>query len=593
MKKQICIGAFLVILVMLTFLPRILSLSVPWLSDESLWMKRSYTFVTALEMGNFADTLTAYHPGVTTTWLGGAALRASSGGQSVSEWRESVKFFSPGILARTRFPITYLTGVLILLAGSVLYRLFGATHAAVGTLFLSIEPFLLAESRRLHTDALTTVFLFLTLLLWLCYLEAKNPRRRDLILSGVCFGFACLTKSHAGAFLIFLPFLLFWYVRQRGLSGAKMLMSAVFFSAVTLLTVLSVWPYLWTFTFADLPISPLLFLVCGGLLLWGWKKLSPAVRITRTELLILGGGLLLIAVLSCTAANYVLARMFEAFTNAHELPKLFLGKIRYNPGPLYYPVMWFVWSAFLTMPLTLWAIYSAWRQRHQDRKAFRITVVLLLFVLFYIMGLSLVAKKIARYLVIFLPAVSLLTAMGAISLTRALSKKRSRYIALALIIVLQVVPVLRLHPYYITYHFPPLSGEWVAKNTSVGGGVGLDLAAAYLNAKPDAEQLQVRLSRFSGSLSKYFVGKTWKRSNRETFRSNIDFDYDVEYVRDRQIQGTPVDSHSEKGTPSSVLQFRGGLQRQLEHVVRLNGVDYVWIYQVLDTRTDDAPAEAQ
>lgn len=578
---------------MLTFLPRVLSLSVPWLSDESLWMKRSHTFVTALETGNFADTLTAYHPGVTTTWLGGAALWASSGKRPLSEWGQSIHFFSPEILERMRFPIAYLTGVLILLAGSVLYRLFGATHAAIGTLFLSIEPFLLAESRRLHTDALTTEFLFLTLLLWLCYLEAKIPRRRDLVLSGVCFGLACLTKSHAGAFLIFLPFLLFWYVRQRGLSGAKMLMSAVFFCSVTLLTVLSVWPYLWTFTFGNLPVSPLLFLGCVGLLLWGWKKLSPAATLTRTELLMLGGGLLLVAVLSGTAANYVFARMYEALTNVHELPKLFLGKIRYNPGPLYYPVMWFVWSALLTMPLTLWAIYGAWRQRRQERKAFRITVVLLLFVLFYVMGLSLVAKKIARYLVIFLPAVSLLAAMGAVSLTRAFSKKRNRYIVLALIVVLQVVPVLRLHPYYIAYHSPLLSGEWVGKNTSTGGGVGLDLAAAYLNAKPDAEQLQVQLSRFSGNLSRYFVGRPWMRNNSEPFPRNIDFDYDVEYVRDRQIQGTPMDSHSEKGTPASVLQLRGGLQRQLEHVVQLNGVDYVWIYRVLDTRADDAPAETE
>ena len=488
MRKRISIGAILLFLVLLTFLPRLLSLSAHWSSDESLWMKRSRTFVFALERGRFSETVTAYHPGVTTTWLGGLAIWKASGYKSISTFiLRARQFFTPTMLARVRFPIVTLSGVLILLAGMLLFRLFGGMLAGGTTLFLAIEPFLLAESRRVHTDVLTAEFLFLTLLMWLCYLEAKTPQRRDLVLSGVCFGLACLTKSHAGVFLIFLPFLLFWYVRQRGLSEAKMLVSAVFFCSVTLLTVLSVWPYLWTFTFGNLPISPILFLGCVGMLLWGWKKLSPASTLTRSELLMLSGGLLLIAVLSCTAANCVFARMYEALTNAHELPKLFLGKLRYNPGPLYYPVMWFVWSASLTMPLTLWAIYGAWRQRHQERKAFRITVVLLLFVLFYVMGLSLVAKKIARYLVIFLPAVSLLAAMGAIALTRVFSKKRSRYIALALIVVLQVVPVLCLHPYYIAYHFPLLSREWVAKNTSVGGGVGLDLTAAYLNTKPDAQ----------------------------------------------------------------------------------------------------------
>lgn len=201
------------------------------------------------------------------------------------------------------------------------------------------------------------------------------------------------------------------------------------------------------------------------------------------------------------------------------------------------------------------------------------------------------AKKIARYLVIFLPAVSTLAAMGTIYATQHFSKKYLRFLFLVAFVVLQAIPILKLHPYYATYHFPFLPGEWVAKNTSVGGGVGLDVAAAYLNAKPDAPRLQVRVSRFSNNLNKYFVGKTWKRSNNETFPRNIDFDYDVEYVRDRQIQGTPVDSRPEKGTPPSVLQFRRTLPRELEHVVRLNGVDYVWIYRVLNTHDTDAPAE--
>lgn len=101
----------------------------------------------------------------------------------------------------------------------------------------------------------------------------------------------------------------------------------------------------------------------------------------------------------------------------------------------------------------------------------------------------------------------------------------------------------------------------------------------------------MRLSQFSGNLSRSFVGKTWGRSNSETFQRNIDFDYNVEYVRDRQIQGLPVDAHPENGTPSTVLQFRSDLHRELEHVVQLNGIDYVWIYRVLNTRTDDVPAE--
>ena len=594
MLKRISIGVILLSLVIFTFLPRVLSLSAHWSSDESLWMRRSRTFIFALERGRFSETLTAYHPGVTTTWLGGLAIWKVSGYKSISTFiLRSREFFTSTMLAHVRFPIAILTGVLILVAGMLLHRLFGGMVAGVATLFLAIEPFLLAESRRIHTDVLTAEFLFLTLLLWLCYLEGKTQQKRYLVSAGICFGLACLTKSHAGAFLLFFPFLLFWYVKQYRLSGKKLLVSTVLFGTVTLLTVISVWPYLWTFTFGNIWVSPFLFIGCGVLLLWSGKKLSTPISFTRTEVFILGGGLLLIVGLICIAGGYVFERMYEALTNAHELPKLFLGKLRYNPGILYYPVMGFIWSAPLTVPLTLLAIYGAWRERHQSKKAFRITVVLLLFGLFYIIGLSLVAKKIARYLVIFLPVVSLLSAMGVVYITHHVSKQSLRSLFLLAVIIFQVLPVLKLHPYYATYHFPLLSGEWVAKNTSVGGGVGLDIAAAYLNAKPNAKHLQVRVSRFSGNLNKYFVGKTWKQNKSETFPHNIDFDYDVEYVRDRQIQGTPVDSHPEKGTPASALQLREDLHRELEHVVRLNGIDYVWIYRVLDTRTDDVPVETQ
>ncbi len=593
MRKRISIGVFLFFLGVLTFLPRLLSLEAHWSSDETLWMQRSLKFVSALEKGDFAETLTAYHPGVTTTWLGGAAIWMASGRDSGAEWAKSTKFLSPENLARLRFPIACLSGVLILIAGGLVYRLFGGRIAGVATLFLAIAPFLLAESRRIHTDVLTAEFLFLTVLLWLCYLEDETPRPRDLFFSGICFGLACLTKSHAGGFLLFLPFLLFWYVKQRRVSGAKMLLSALFFCSVTVFTVLCTWPYLWTLTLGNRYISPLLFWVSVGALFWSWKRLSTHTSFSRTELIILSIGLCLIAGLLGTAASYVFERMYNALTTAHELPKLFLGKIRYNPGPLYYPVMGFVWSALLTVPLTLVAIYGAWRQRFQEKKAFRITVALLLFGVFYCIGLSLVAKKIARYLVICLPAVSLLAAMGATYVSQHVREKKWRFLVLVAIVVLQTVPVLRLHPYYATYHFPLLPAQWVAKNTTLGGGVGLDVAAFYLNAKPDAQRLQVRVSRFSGHLNKYFVGKIWRQNTRTPLPRNIDFDYEVEYVRDRQIQGTPVDAIPKNSLPPSALQLREDFHRELEYVVRLNRVDFVWIYRVLDTRQNAVPAETQ
>lgn len=580
LKQQLAIGIFLLFLILLTFLPRVLALSAHWAADEDLWMQRSRDFFFALESGQFEDTFVAYHPGVTTCWLGSLAIWYTSRWQDVFKgWFRSDQFLSPDMLARIRLPIAVMTGILVLLAGVILWRLFGGPLAGVGTLFLAIEPFLLSESRRAHTDVLTALFLFLALLLWLCHLEGETRKpRRAIVLSGICFGFACLTKSHAGAFLLFLPILLVWYAKQRGQSWDYLLSSALLWIAGTVLTVLVVWPYLWTLTLKNMPVLPFLFFGSGALLLWSWKKLSHPISFTfsRTTLILLGGSLLVIGIFFQHAFDEVIAKMYEALGTAHPIPTLFLGNIRYNPGPFYFPVMWFVWTGLLTLPLIGFAIYRTWQMHEKAERAFRIVVVLVLFVLFYCIGLSCVSKKISRYLVIFLPAVSILTAMGGIQFAQLWKKRQLGYLVLGVLFILQAVPILRLHPNYRAYYHPFLSAKWVAENTSSITGAGLDIAADYLNAKPDAHRLQVQLTWFSKDFAPYFVGDA-------SIYHSPNADYDVEYLRDKQIQGVPVDMHPNPVRISSISQNEGGMTRELEHVVTLNGIDYVWIYRVINS----------
>ena len=589
MRKSLAIGTFLLLLVLLTFLPRILSLSAHWASDETLWMLRSRDFFFAMQAGKFADTNIAYHPGVTTCWLGSVAIWNRYQRDSVSKnWFYSGEFLSPEMLSSIRLPIALVTGVLVLIAGFLLYRLFGGVTAGIGALFLAIEPFLLSESRRTHTDVLMALFLFLSLLLWLYYLESETSRRHILISSGICFGFACLTKSLAGTFILFLPILLVWYVRQHNVSWIKLVWSALLWMMSALLTGLVAWPYLWTATsnFWGVPMFPFLFVASGALLIWSSKKLSATIpsALTYIEFFIVGYCLFITVGGTLSVVKPLMTRMYEAARAANMIPTLFLGEILYNPGMLYFPIMWFVWSTLLTFPVMGFVLYRTWQQRKQAKKAFRIIVVFGFFILFYLIGLSLVAKKISRYIVIFLPVVSLLTALGTVQIAQLLKKKQMRYLFLIVVVVLQVAPVLRLHPYYRTYYYPLLSGKWVSENTSSITGAGLDLAADYLNALPNAQHLRVRLSSlFSNDLSYYFIGHTGRRDLvREP---HLDFDYDVEYLYDKQIYGTPIDPPPIDDTPPSPWQLSQELSREIEHVVRLNGIDYVWIYRVLPAET--------
>ncbi len=580
MRKIVIIVLFLLFLFLLTFLPRLLSLSVHWASDEFLWMERSRTFLSAMKTQQFSKTYITYHPGITTCWLGSMAIWYKSERDTLSEsWLlADENFLTPEMLASIRFPVGVATGLLILLAGILIYRLFGKTTACLGTLFLAVEPFLLAESRRVHTDALTSLFLFLALLLWLCFLENERLRRSHLVLSGICFGLACLSKSVACAFLLFLPFLLGWYIIYRNVPLSKLVWSALLWMMSALMTVLVAWPYMWTATFTlwNIPMFPVLFLGCGTILVWCCRKLSSDTVsvLTRLELLILAYGLFVTVGGLVSSIPHVVDAMHWAVTEANAVPTLFLGKIRYNPGILYFPVMWFVWSTPLTFPLIVFVMYRVWQQRNSQQKLFSVVVVLGLFVLFYLVGLTIASKKISRYIVVFLPVVTLLTTLGAVETVALFKKKLWKSILLATLIMLQIAPILRLHPYYRTYYYPFLSGKWVATNTSSITGAGLSLAADYLNSLPNAPHLQVRLSPFSEDMESYLIKKT-SRQEYETY------DYEVEHLYDKQTLGPPVDPPPKEAYPADMWRPTGEDDRKLEHVVRLNGINYVWIYRIL------------
>ena len=152
--------------------PRLLSLDAHWSSDESRWLNRSAQFMSAVKQGEFSETLIAHHPGVTTMWLAG--LRTF--------------FIPPRVdipnLARARWFIGVVVWIGIGIACFLIYRLFGRWVGVASFASLAYSPLFLAQTRRVHTDALATVFILLTVLFLLCYC-ARGRHRRYLIAAGI------------------------------------------------------------------------------------------------------------------------------------------------------------------------------------------------------------------------------------------------------------------------------------------------------------------------------------------------------------------------------------------------------------------------
>ena len=161
-------------------------------------------------------------------------------------------FVEPSInvpnLTRARWFIGIVVWIGIGIACLLLYKLFGQWVALAGGACLAYSPLFLAQARRVHTDALASIFILLTVLLFLCYCQNRQ-HHRYLLLSGISFGLAVLSKSYAFIVVIWIPLCLF-LLREPQDGRRNRFSSAVaeglcFFNC-TVATVLALWPVFWT-----------------------------------------------------------------------------------------------------------------------------------------------------------------------------------------------------------------------------------------------------------------------------------------------------------------------------------------------------------
>ena len=553
---------FGVCLFVVASMPRLFSLGAHWTSDEAGWLDHSTVFMAAVEMGAFSETLVTFHPGVITIWI--AALRTF-----FTEPHISIQGLA---LARWFIGIVLLIGIGV--AAMLLYRLFGRWVALIGATFLSFSPLLLAQSRRVHTDALAATFVLLTVLSLLLYCQIPR-KRRYLIGSGIAYGLACLAKSNSLILLLWLP-ICFALFRNREETWRQFFLhklgAGLCFLSCTLLTVFALLPIFWNPAF-------LIFGVCLlGVTLFACRELQKEAHQRLTLYL---ASVVVVGVVSGYMVRTVW-RVFDgvawAITTPHNVEHFFLGQVLYDPGWLFYPLVLCINTTPLTLPLVFGGCLFLWRKRHQEGYArqFRIALALVAVVLLFTLCLSLTSKKFSRYLLPAFPMLEILAAIGFFEFlkwgysyinsrlgTGATPKKLTFSIVTILcLFLIQIVPVLRLHPYYGTYYNLCFKLTDIRKIITVGAGAGYDLAAKYLNRKPNAQELRVQTFPPSGQFFlPYFTGQiNWADAGEEVVP-----DYEVVHIRESQAGWVPQ---------------TGMLNGELEHVITLNGIDYVWIYRI-------------
>ncbi len=524
-------------LFILSWLPRLLSLGAFITWDELMWIYRSVHFSQALFSGDWAATFRTGHPGVMTTWLGALGIgvqRLLLGVPSPTEWAWLLQLpaLAPCdatalqrlalLLVAAKIPLTLITALAVVGCWALARRLIGPWAALLGGLFIALDPFFLGLSRVLHLDGLLASFMALGLLSLLVYLRYPT-QRHWLLLSAVTTALAALTKTPA---LFLLPLgmtLLLVFGRQR--------------------------------------ISD--FLLWGGVIVGTYVALWPAMWVAPLDTL-----------------SGVLDKALGYAAEAEETARFFRGAAVADPGPLFYPLAFL----FRVSPFTLLGLLASplvwWRGSRRERWVWG---TLLTYAGFYGIMIALGAKKFDRYLLPLFPPLDLLAAMGWACLGQvadgkwrmanskcqlsaisyrlsAISQRRWALVGIAALALIQALLVLPCHPYYLAWYNPLLGGlRQAVRMLPVGWGEGLEKAAAYLNALPEAEKLSAASAGVPGMAPK-FKGQTLPL----TPASLVEADYVVIYVSDRQGGPSPVDELI-AGTPP-------------QYVVHLQGVEYAWIY---------------
>jgi 4-amino-4-deoxy-L-arabinose transferase-like glycosyltransferase len=496
--------------------------------DEENWMLRSAEYYDELLHGDFGGTFLTTHPGSVPMWLIGA-------GEAVQEIRVG---FPPEDLNLLHFrkaavlPMMLAAAMMIGLITLLLARLFSWPAAAAAGLLLAAEPYLVGMTRIAHLDGLQGLLMLGSLLAFLLATRTARFHVREGLLAGILLGLARGFKRILAVWLLPVFSLVLIAKAVQGAPWSFGIRALGFVVGAASLVFWLSWPALWfkddigrslardyttvvtdehvAFDAGEDGIAPVSFYLR-----------TMAGRLTPHVQLLVVGSLVV-------SSSYLVARIRRGLQKDTNYQLLTTD---------YKNIGW-----------------------------------LFLYSIGFLILITVAAKKADRYAMPAIVAGPVIAGWAAVQAykvvsSRYLVSRTGRYMLRATIYILLIavilVPVVWM-PHTLAYNNPffpnvrPLSQQ--------GWGEGLEEAAAWLNARPRAEEMYIA-SWYTSVMQTYFKGKTLSLSSR--------VDYRVQYlVIYRNMAGRAPDQQA-----SEVLaEVR---DKEPVHVVSIQGVPYVWIYETM------------
>lgn len=550
--------AVLFLLAVVIFLPRVVNLVDYGTADEPLYLKQSANFYTLLREGRFEETDLIVHPGVPSLWSGALGfwlyfpeyIEDDRSGYPVADLDFRRVLNDHGIKRKLMLAIGRAVSIgiqtgLLVMAFYLGWNVFGFWPSLFVTLLVSFDPFYFANSRILQPDGMQSACMYLAMVACLSYLNSRSWF--SLLVSGIAAGLAVLSKVPS---IVLIPlvaglFLVSWWrgsstQHWKGKSPLILLRAYLVWLGIVLLVIFALWPVMW--------VDP------GG-------AISQLVSFTSE------------------ASSEVNSPMFF---NGDILPEGEFG-LEYA---YFYPLS-FLWRTTPVILLGLLLGLASWLLTPKLKDFWKengfSALVFLLSALIMIFFFTLSAKKFDRYILAAIVYLDVVAAFGYLAFFSYLRKhiasigqKRIGVVVMSLVVVLlQGWMVAQSYPYYHSYYNPLLGGlEKAPEVMMVGWGEGLNEAAEYLNRQPKTPKYKKVVSWYSATLDFHFetVSQEIPISgpiDDELMAEFLEGEYIVIYISQRQRQ--------------SALRLLEFLENKpAEHIIDIEGVPYVWIYNVKD-----------
>ncbi len=431
--------------------------------DQSLWYGRTASFSKALVAGDFSQTYQQYHPGVTFMYLIVSGQKLYEIISKTSSDYTTIPYNKfPLYNFCTKFFVTTTCVILNFFSAAVLIKITKRKVIGLGFLLLLFtEPIYIGLLRNLHMDVLVASFIFAGVVSF--YAGLTTGRIRYLIISGLLCGLGLLTKSIAitALALNFAVGLYFYYLNKEvkyiKYFGLSCVVATVIFFAL--------FPAMWVS-----PVQTLNNIYSDGILktgILGEDNFGHTVR----------------------------------------------GITTHNPGYGYYLNIF----KFRLSPLAQFSLAAIvvvicffYFKKIKDEKM-TLVVFSALYILGYFIAFSILQKKTDRYIAPMLPFISLAAVLTVQMIYDHIRSKKLRTVFILFLsigIAVNLLTVIKIHPYYMAYYNPVWGGINKAKKKIYinQGGIGAYEIASFLNSKDLTEADKIGATNLElQAFSKYFI----------------------------------------------------------------------------------------